>query len=379
MTATPPGGRPLVLVAGGGTGGHLFPAEALSEALRERGVTVALATDARAAQYGGGKFDGGIHLIPSATLRGRDPVSVATMLARQALGFARAFVLLGRLKPAAVVGFGGYPTLPPVLAARARGVPTLIHEQNGVMGRANRFLAPYATTIVTAVPGLLAQDMKLAAKTICLGNPVRPAVVAAAAMPYDAPSAEGAFRLVVFGGSQGAQIMADIVPAAVARLEPRLQMRLTVVQQARTEDVERVRNAYAQHGVACEVAEFFSDLPARIAASHLVVSRSGASTVAELAAIGRPALLVPLPHALDQDQAANASLLEQAGGGIRIDQSLFSPDRLAAEIAALAAAPARLAAMAQAAKSIGVLDAAAQVADQVMKIARIRGEGRASK
>ena len=231
------------------------------------------------------------------------------------IGGWQAWRLLGRLKPAAVVGFGGYPTVPPVAAASFRRIPTIIHEQNAVMGRANRLLATRATAIALSFAGVLDREPDLAAKGTRTGNPVRPLVLAAAATPYAAPDTAGTLRLVAFGGSQGARIMSDIVPAAIERLEPHIQMRLAIVQQAREEDVARVRELYARAKVAAEVAPFFTDLPARIAAAHLVISRSGASTVAELAAIGRPSVLVPLPHALDQDQAANAAVLEQGGRG----------------------------------------------------------------
>jgi UDP-N-acetylglucosamine--N-acetylmuramyl-(pentapeptide) pyrophosphoryl-undecaprenol N-acetylglucosamine transferase len=211
----------------------------------------------------------------------------------------------------------------------------------------------------------------LAGKATHTGNPVRPAVVAAAATPYAMPDLSGPFRLAVFGGSQGARVMSDVVPAALAKLDAGLRARLRVVQQAREEDFERVRQAYAQAQITAEVAQFFVDLPARIAQSHLVVARSGASTVAELAAIGRPSILVPLPHALDQDQRANAGVLERAGGAIRIDQADFSAERLAAEVTTLAGAPGRLAGMATAAKSTGALDAAERLADLVLKVAGV--------
>jgi UDP-N-acetylglucosamine--N-acetylmuramyl-(pentapeptide) pyrophosphoryl-undecaprenol N-acetylglucosamine transferase len=254
-----------------------------------------------------------------------------------------------------------------VLAATLRKIPTVIHEQNAVMGRANRLLAPRVTTIATGFAGVVAGTPTLAAKATRTGNPVRPAVVAAASTPYAAPDATGVLRLLVFGGSQGARIMADIVPAAVERLGRDLQARLSVVQQAREEDIARVKDTYARAQVAAEVAPFFTDLPARMAASHLVVARSGASTVAELAAIGRPAILVPLPHALDQDQSANAGVLAQAGAAMRLPQAEFTPDRLAAEIATLASAPQKLVAMAAAARSQGAVDAAERLADLVIK------------
>ncbi|HZP77269.1 MAG TPA: undecaprenyldiphospho-muramoylpentapeptide beta-N-acetylglucosaminyltransferase [Pseudolabrys sp.] len=359
---------PLVLLAAGGTGGHLFPAESLAVALSKHGLTVDLATDERATRYGMSFPARATHIIPSATVRGRDPISLARTAALLSLGTMKAWSLLGRLRPAAVVGFGGYPTVPPLLAAAWRSIPTVLHEQNGIMGRANRFLAPRVTAIATGFREIRGASPALTAKMSFTGNPVRPQVIAAAVAPYATADA-GALRLVVFGGSQGAMIMSRVVPAAIERLDAALRSRLHIVQQARAEDLDRVRATYARLEVAAETAAFFPDLPARIAAAHLIVSRSGASTVAELAAIGRPAILVPLPHALDQDQLANAGILEQAGGAIRIDQAAFTPERLAAEIAALYGDPSRLATMAAKAKSAGTIDAADRLADLVIKTA----------
>lgn len=360
---------PLVVVAAGGTGGHLFPAEALSVALTRRGVTVDLVTDERATRYGGTFPARAIHVVPSATLRGRDPIELARTVIVLARGLVTSLRLMGDLRPDAVIGFGGYPTIPPVLAAALRRIPTLIHEQNGVLGRANRFLSSRVRAIATGFPGLFAGNPRLAARATHTGNPIRPAVVAAAATPYPDPG--GWFRVLAFGGSQGARIMADIVPPSIELVPMAVRARLSVTQQAREEDVGRVRAAYERLGVAAEVEPFFRDLPARMAASHLVISRSGASTVAELAAIGRPSILVPLPHALDQDQRANAAMLKRAGGAIMMEQSQFTPDRVAAEIARLAADPARLAAMAAAARRQGILDAADRLAELVIKVAGI--------
>jgi UDP-N-acetylglucosamine--N-acetylmuramyl-(pentapeptide) pyrophosphoryl-undecaprenol N-acetylglucosamine transferase len=250
-----------------------------------------------------------------------------------------------------------------------RGVPTVLHEQNGVMGRANRLLAPRVSAIATSFRTLARLDSRLQGKIAFTGNPVRPQVIEAAATPYAAPGPSEKLRLLVFGGSQGAHVMAGIVPAAIERMNPALRARLSVVQQARAEDLDAVRGIYVTLGVAAETASFFADLPARMAAAHLVISRSGASTVAELSAIGRPAILVPLPHALDQDQFANAGVLEAAGGAIRIEQRDFTPERLASEIARLAGDPTLLARMAKAAKSAGTIDAAERLADLVMKVA----------
>ncbi len=355
----------LILLAAGGTGGHLFPAQALADVLQKRGAAIELATDARAAHF---KFPArAMHIIPSATVRRTDPFSLVLTAGMLAVGTAKAWAMLGRVRPAVVVGFGGYPTVPPLWAAALRGIPTVVHEQNGVMGRANRALAPRVTKIATGFRSLTNLDPRWQTKITFTGNPIRSEVIAAATTPYAAPEAGGKLRLLVFGGSQGARVMSDIVPAAIERVPATLLARLSVVQQARAEDADDVRTTYAKLGIAADVAPFFSDLPARMAAAHLVISRSGASTVAELSAIGRPAILVPLPHALDQDQFVNAGVLAAAGGAIRIEQRDFTPERLAAEIAGLAGDPGRLNRMAQAAKSAGSIDAAERLADLVLK------------
>ena len=336
-----------------------------------RGFRVRLATDARALRYSGLFSKDTIDVVPSATLRGRTPWSLAYTGMMLAAGTGVALNLVRRLKPAAVVGFGGYPTLPPLLAARLFGVPTLVHEANAVLGRANRFLSSRVSAIATSLPGVLDRDPALAAKATTVGTPMRPAILAAAAVKFASPDPNGALRLLVVGGSQGARVMADIVPGAIERLEPALWHRLILTQQVREEDMARVRAVYDRLKINAELAPFFTDLPARLASSHLVVSRSGAGTVAELGAIGRPSILVPLPGSIDQDQFANAGVLAQADGAIRIVQNDFTPERLAAEIAAFAAEPARLAAMAANARTVGRLDAAERLADLVAKVAGI--------
>ncbi|MFL6971256.1 MAG: undecaprenyldiphospho-muramoylpentapeptide beta-N-acetylglucosaminyltransferase [Xanthobacteraceae bacterium] len=360
---------PLILLAAGGTGGHLFPAEALGVELIRRGLRVRLATDSRASRYTGLFSKDTIDLVPSATVRSRAPWSLAYTGLMLAAGTAVSLSLMRRLKPAAVVGFGGYPTLPPLLAARLFGVPGIIHEANAVLGRANRFLSTHVNAIATSLPGVLDRDPALAGKTTIVGTPMRPGILAAARTKYVPPELTGPFRLLVVGGSQGARVMADIVPGAIERLEPALWSRLVLTQQVREEDMARVRAVYDRLKIKAELAPFFSDLPARLASHDLVVSRSGAGTVAELAAIGRPSILVPLPGSIDQDQFANAGVLAQANGAIRIAQADFTSDRVAAEISALAAEPARLAAMAAKAGSVGRLDAAERLADLVMKVA----------
>jgi UDP-N-acetylglucosamine--N-acetylmuramyl-(pentapeptide) pyrophosphoryl-undecaprenol N-acetylglucosamine transferase len=363
--------KPLILLAAGGTGGHLFPAEALGVELMRRGFRVRLATDARALRYSGLFSRDTIDVVPSETVRSRNPLSLARTGVMLAAGMAVAVHLLRKLKPAAVVGFGGYPTLPPLVAARLLGIPGIIHDANAVLGRANRFLSSRVSAIATSLPGVLDRDPELASKTTTVGTPMRPAILAASAVKYVGPEPSGPFRLLVTGGSQGARVMADIVPPAIEKLEPSLWSRLVLTQQVREEDMTRVRAVYDRLKINAELAPFFTDLPARLAANHLVISRSGAGTVAELAAIGRPSILVPLPGAIDQDQFANAGVLSEAGGGLRIVQSEFTPDRLAAEISALAAEPAKLAAMADAARKAGRLDAAERLADLVVKVAGI--------
>ena len=322
--------RGTILLAAGGTGGHLFPAEALAHELGRRGLDVELVTDERAEPYRATFPAREMHVVNSSSATTRmSPVAMAGAMTR----------------------LGGYPTLPPVIAARVLGRPAIVHEANAVLGRANRLLSRFAKVAV-AFPN--AQGLAGGAGTpVHTGMPVRPNVLAAAKSPYVAPTANGTLRLLVFGGSQGARVFSEILPPAMAMLPEALRRRLSVVQQCRQEDLEAVRAGYAETGVAAELAPFFSDLPERIAAAHLVIGRSGASTVAELGTIGRPALLVPLPNALDQDQKANASAFAAAGGGWMVEQTDFTPERLAHELETLAAAPQRLGEAANAAPAGG--------------------------
>lgn len=356
-----------ILLAAGGTGGHLFPAEALAHALAARGWAAELVTEERALRYGGDFPARAMHIIPAATPRGGSLLAKAQAVARLALGTTQAVALLRRVKPAVVIGFGGYPTVPPLLAASYLSVPSALHEANGVMGKANRFLAGRVDRIAAGLPTLVV-PAELQGKLVVTGNPVRPNVIEAAKTPY--PSfEEGIFRLLVAGGSQGARVMSDIAPAGVAALPEALRAKIAVVQQARPEDIERVEATYAGAGVSAEIAPFFADFPARVAAAHYVITRAGASTVSELAVIGRPAMLVPLPHALDQDQAANAAFLEKAGGAETVRQNDFTPEFLTQRLCELINAPGRLAARAEAARRVGVADAADRLADLVVGVA----------
>jgi len=353
-----------VLLAAGGTGGHLFPAAALASALQARGIAVDLATDDRALKYGGDFPARAVHAIPSATPTSAGlaaKLAAAVILAR---GVLSALALLRRLRPAVVVGFGGYPTVPPLVAASLLGVPSILHEQNAVMGRANRFLSRRVSLIATGFPDLGGVSASLKPKLRYTGNPVRPAVLAAAATPYP-DFADGRLRVLVTGGSQGARVMSEVVPAALAKLSPDERARLSLTLQARGEDRAKAAADCERLGFAAEIAEFFPDLPARIAGAHLVVARAGASTVSELAVIGRPAILVPYPHALDQDQAANAALLAQGGAAIVVRQVDFTPEALAQIWRAALADFAALRKRAEAAQRAGVPDAAERLADLV--------------
>lgn len=361
--------RRAVLLAAGGTGGHLFPAQALAVALRARGVAVELVTDDRALKYGAEFPARAIHSVRSATPTGGSVLSKAAAVLSLARGAVQARKLISGLDPLAVVGFGGYPTVPPLVAARWLKVPSVLHEQNAVMGRANRFLSGMVDAIATGFPTLKGAGATPQSKLHYTGNPVRPAVLEAARIPF-ATQGHG-LRLLVTGGSQGARVMSDVVPAAIALLSPEQRARVTLVQQARGEDEARVRAAYEKLGFAAEVAPFFSDLPRRIAQAHLVIARAGASTVSELAVIGRPSILVPFPHALDQDQAANAALLAQTGAATVIPQTSFTPETLAQHIVQALGDPGLLEQRAAAAAATGVHDAAERLADLVIRVARI--------
>ncbi|WP_421722843.1 undecaprenyldiphospho-muramoylpentapeptide beta-N-acetylglucosaminyltransferase [Bauldia sp.] len=358
----------LVLISAGGTGGHLFPAEALARALTARGWTVHLASDHRVDALSADFPAEAIHIIPSAT-PGKNPLTALRAAFRLARGYLAARRIVARTRPHVAIGFGGYPTVPPMLAAARAGVPAIVHDQNAVIGRANRFLAPHMTAIATAVDVVVGAE-PFRQRTVKTGNPVRAAVRKAAETPYPERTDDKPFRLLAFGGSQGARFLSDLVPAAVAELDADHRRRLTIVQQCRPEDLDRVAEAYRTLGVEAELKTFFDDMPARIAWSHLVVSRSGASTVAELAVIGRPAMMVPLPHALDQDQKANATILATAGGGWMVEQSDMTPTVLAEHLTKGITDPGRLQAAAQAAGGIGQPDAVENLADLVERVAK---------
>jgi UDP-N-acetylglucosamine--N-acetylmuramyl-(pentapeptide) pyrophosphoryl-undecaprenol N-acetylglucosamine transferase len=358
-----------VVLSAGGTGGHLFPAQALASELTRRGTRVVVMTDARGKNYGEAFPGAVIETVPSASFASRSPLKLALAPLEILRGIAAAYIKLRRIKPAAVIGFGGYPSLPVMLAARLAGLPTAVHEQNAVLGRVNRFVGDGVHAVAASFP-IVRFAPKDQNRIVFTGNPVRPAVVSAAQMPYEAPSAEGSIHLLVFGGSQGARALSEIVPQAIAKLPPALCARLQIVQQCRPEDINSVRSVYAEMGVQAELASFFSDMPQRIAAAHLVIARSGASTIGELSVIGRPAILIPYPHATDDHQTANADVLVKAGAAWAIQQRDLSADSLAALLTEIFADPAGLAAKAAAAKSAGQPDAAARLADMTEELGR---------
>jgi UDP-N-acetylglucosamine--N-acetylmuramyl-(pentapeptide) pyrophosphoryl-undecaprenol N-acetylglucosamine transferase len=359
--------KTFVLMAGG-TGGHLFPAMALAQELLRRGHIVELMTDHRVEGYGQDFPARKIHMVPSATPSLHNPIKFATASVTIARGVAKSFSILRALRPDAVIGFGGYPTFPPFIAASLLSIPGILHEQNAVMGRANRALSRFADVLALSFARTRFADSQSIEQRLT-GNPVRDRVRALTASRYPELTSSSPIRLVVFGGSQGARAISEIVPEAIALLPEALRGRLQLVQQCRREDLERVTEIYRQARVSVELAAFFPDLPERIAQSHLVIGRSGASTIAELGVIGRPAILVPLPGSLDADQKNNAIVVENAGGGWVMDQATLSPQSLATRLEELFTDPSRLANAASAARELGQPWAVEKLADLAESLA----------
>jgi UDP-N-acetylglucosamine--N-acetylmuramyl-(pentapeptide) pyrophosphoryl-undecaprenol N-acetylglucosamine transferase len=353
--------RPVVL-ATGGTGGHVFPAEALAGELEARGVPFALLTDARGRQWRGPLAEQPIHHVHAASPSGPLKKRVKAM-ATLGRGLFDAWWALGRIGPAAVVGFGGYASVPTMIAARLRGLPSMLHEQNAVLGRANRLVLGGVTRVATSFERT--RHLEDDRRAILIGNPVREPVRALRSSPYRAPEPGRVVDLLVFGGSQGAASFSKVVPEALLSLPRPLRTRLRLVQQCRPEDLDAVHQRYARSGIVAEMAPFFTDLPQRLAAAHLVIGRAGASTVAELATIGRPSILVPYPHAADDHQTANARAFEEVGACLVIAHDSFTAPVLAGQLTQLIEAPHRLAEMAAAAHAAGRPDAAARLADLV--------------
>ncbi|MGY0776580.1 undecaprenyldiphospho-muramoylpentapeptide beta-N-acetylglucosaminyltransferase [Azospirillum argentinense] len=357
--------RPIILAAGG-TGGHFFPAEALARELLARGEAVALVTDKRGQAFGDSLPEVTVHRIRSAA-PGGNLLAKVNAAWQMGLGLLGANALMRHLKPAAVVGFGGYPSVPTVYAAAQGRVPVMLHEQNAVLGRANRMLAAAARRIAVAFSEVASVKEEHRPRLVRTGNPVRPAIAAQRDAAYAVPGAGGPVRILVMGGSQGARVFSEVIPEALGRLPAELRARIHLAQQCRPEDLEAARNAYAGMGLGgLELESFFRDVPDRLAACHLAITRAGASTIAELTCIGRPAILVPYPHAMDDHQTANARQLAAAGAAWVMAQPDFTADALAARLTALLESPDALTAAAQAAHGWGMADAARRLADAVL-------------
>ncbi len=371
-----PAVQPIVIAAGG-TGGHFFPAEALAAELLARGHRIVLMTDARSGGLASPVFTGHEqYVLRGAGIAGRGAWRGLKAAGSMASGIVQARGILARIGAGCVVGFGGYPCVAPVVASGlVRHRPAVIlHEQNAVLGRANRFLAKRADLLALGFANT--ERVPPGTRTEVTGNPVRPAITALTQTSYIGMSDR--IRLLVLGGSLGARVFSDVVPAALQLLPDGLRARISVVQQARPEDMERVKVAYASAGIAAELSSFFPDVAARLVAAHLVIARAGASTVAELAVAGRPAILVPLPAAIDDHQSANARALAQAGGAWVMPQPGFTPEALAARLRELLADPVALVAAAVAARSQARADAAASLADLVEKrLAKVAAGARA--
>lgn len=353
------------VLAAGGTGGHLIPAFALADELMARGHHVALITDARGAAIPGKPAGLTAHVLPAGRAAGLNPLTWIKAGRAILEGRRMALRLFESFAPSAVVGFGGYPSLPALMAARAAKIPTLVHEQNAVLGRVNRFFAGRVDLIATAAREIDRMPEKVAGKVHLVGNPVREDVLALREQPFPAFTEDGLLRILVTGGSQGARVLSEVVPDGLAMLPPALRSRLQVTQQCRPEDIEGVRARYAGHGIPAELGTYFEDMAVRLADAHLFIGRSGASTIAELTAVGRPAILIPLPIATDDHQAANCREIVAAGGARSIRQHAFTATELAKQIQAMAMAPGSLANAAHAAWSCGYPHAATDLADLI--------------
>lgn len=360
--------RTFVLAAGG-TGGHIIPAYALGAELMRRGHRLALITDNRGSAIPGCPEGMEMHIMPAGRVAGglRGWLAAARNIWR---GRAMARTLFGEFDPTAIVGFGGYPALPALLAAFADKVPTIIHEQNAVLGRVNRLVAGKVNAIATAYPDVQRVKPRNAEKVHLVGNPVRAEVIGLRDEPFPPFIEDGVFRVLVTGGSQGASILSEVVPDALARLPLNLRRRLQVTQQCRAEDLETVRKTYADHQIPAQLATYLEDFPERLGWSHLVIGRAGASTIAELTCAGRPAILIPLPSAMDNHQAFNVGEMVKAGGARAIRQSSFTPVELAKQIQKMALIPETLENAARAAKSCGRPDAVHDLADLVESFGR---------
>lgn len=360
----PAGSSRHYVLAAGGTGGHLIPAFALAKELEARGHHVALITDERGAKIPGKPDSLPAHVLPAGRF-GKNPLNWIKGARAVWAGRKMALRLFESFEPSAVIGFGGYPALPALLASTSAEIPSLVHEQNAVLGRVNRLLSGRVQAIATSYPDIKRLKPKHAGKVHLVGNPVREAVLALRSQEFPPLSEDGILRVLVTGGSQGATVLSEVVPDGLAMLPPALRTRLQVTQQCRAEDLEAVRDRYSSHDIPAELATYYEDMEARLADAHLFIGRAGASTIAELTAVGRPAILIPLPIATDDHQAANTAEMVKAGGARMIRQQSFHPKELAKQIQAMAQAPQSLANAAHGAWNCGRPDAAIELADLI--------------
>ncbi len=364
MSSTALGVSRHYVLAAGGTGGHLIPAFALATELERRGHHVALITDERGARLPGKPESLVAHVLPAGRI-GKNPLHWPKGISAILEGRRMALRLFESFQPSAVVGFGGYPAFPALWAATSAGIPSVIHEQNAVLGRVNRFLASRVDAIATSYSQVDRLADKLAGKVQLVGNPVRAEVLALRDQPFPSFTADGLLRVLVTGGSQGASVLSEVVPDGLAMLPPALRGRLQVTQQCRPEDIEAVRARYAGHDIPAELGTYFENMAERLADAHLFIGRAGASTIAELTAVGRPAILVPLPIATDDHQAANTRDVARAGGARMIRQDQFTAAELAKQIQAIAMNPQTLGNAAHAAWNCGYPNAVRDLADLV--------------
>lgn len=355
------------VLAAGGTGGHMVPAAALAAELTARGHHVALVSDDRGVRFPGLFEDIETHVLPAGRLAG-GPIGYLKAMGKMMAGRAMALRLYKELRPAAVIGFGGYPALPALLAAFRGGIPTIVHEQNAVLGRVNRFVAGKVNAIATSYEAVERMKPGWAAKTHLVGNPVREAVLALRERPYPMLEEEGIFRVLVTGGSQGATVLSEVVPDGLALLPVHFRRRLQVTHQARIEDIDAVRAKYLAHGIPADISTYIADMPEALAWAHVVIARAGASTISELTAAGRPGILVPLPSATDDHQTANAREITAAGGARTISQRAFTATELAKQIQKLGLDTQGLENAAARARSCGRPHAVRDLADLVESI-----------
>ena len=357
------------VLAAGGTGGHMMPAHALAAELIARGHRVALITDARGAKIPG-LFDGvQTHILPAGRIT-KNPLSWPAGARAILKGRGMALRLFETFKPSAVIGFGGYPAYPALIAARAAKIPTAVHEQNAVLGRVNRMVANWVNAIATSYPDVAHIKDRNLKKVALVGNPVRDEILELRDQPYPAIDGESVFSVLVVGGSQGASVLSSVVPDGLAMLPPALTRRLQVTQQCRAEDIEAVRERYASLGIPADLATYMTDIPEKLAWTHLVIARAGASTIAELTAAGRPAILIPLPSATDDHQSANVREMVAAGGARAIAQTLFTPVELAKQMQKLGLEPAGLTNAAKAAWGCGRPHATRDLANLLESLGR---------